>query len=473
METNGRESIVVLLTITAQGDGANLISFLLHKRTHRMQHFSLPFGEAHVFYPVVSPQRCQVAFLVEVDSVGLIRRVGASLAQYVNDRPYVASSLFSVALNTVFREALAGKCKLRPELVDVHWDLQAELAVVRCRGGEHQLRQIFEPLGYSVSVVAHALDPHLGWQESQYFTVQLTCRSSLAQLLNHLYVLLPVLDNHKHYYIDRPELEKLVQRGQGWLAAHPALELIVGRYLKNRKELVREALARLQIEDAEEEVGVGAVAAIEPSEKSSEPRLHEQRLERVVQILKEKGCQSVLDLGCGSGKLLALLRKYRTFQKLLGMDVSYSDLEVARERLKVSSSDGDERLQLIHGSLLYRDPRLQGFDGAAVVEVIEHLDPERLEAFELCLFGFARPGFVVLTTPNKEYNQLYPNLAQSGRLRHKDHRFEWDRQQFETWLTSVCDRYGYAYQLELEGVGPQSDFGAPSQLAQMTRVGRG
>jgi 3' terminal RNA ribose 2'-O-methyltransferase Hen1 len=126
-----------------------------------------------------------------------------------------------------------------------------------------------------------------------------------------------------------------------------------------------------------------------------------------------------------------------------------------------------ERIELIHGSLMYRDQRLAGFDAAAVVEVIEHLDPPRLAAFERVAFEFARPGTVVLTTPNAEYNVKWPSLP-AGRFRHRDHRFEWTREQFEGWATGIAERFGYA--VRFVPVGPvDAAVGAPSQMGVFTR----
>jgi 3' terminal RNA ribose 2'-O-methyltransferase Hen1 len=122
-----------------------------------------------------------------------------------------------------------------------------------------------------------------------------------------------------------------------------------------------------------------------------------------------------------------------------------------------------KRVQLMQGSLLYRDGRLNGFDGAALVEVIEHLDAPRLTAMERVIFEFARPRHVVITTPNREYNALFPTLL-PGKMRHSDHRFEWTRAEFAVWAEPVAERFGY--QVRFAGVGPIDPvYGAPSQMA--------
>ncbi|HLL90687.1 MAG TPA: 3' terminal RNA ribose 2'-O-methyltransferase Hen1, partial [Tepidisphaeraceae bacterium] len=242
----------MLLTLTTTHAPATDLGYLLHKNPARPQAFNLAFGTAHVFYPEASPARCTAALLLDIDPVGLVRNrrgpagEGFALEQYVNDRPYAASSFLSVAISQVFGSALAGNSKDRPELTKTPIPLVARLAVVPCRGGEAVLRGLFEPLGYAVSAVHHPLDEQFPeWGEGPYFTVELSATVTLHDLLTHLYVLVPVLDNDKHYFIGDDEVDKLLRHGEGWLSAHPMREQIVRRYLKHRKHLADVALARL------------------------------------------------------------------------------------------------------------------------------------------------------------------------------------------------------------------------------------
>jgi 3' terminal RNA ribose 2'-O-methyltransferase Hen1 len=189
----------------------------------------------------------------------------------------------------------------------------------------------------------------------------------------------------------------------------------------------------------------------------------------VLAALKNSGAKRVVDLGCGEGKLLRVLLKERQFERIIGMDVSHRALEIAKDRLNLDRLPGmqRERIQLMHGSLMYRDKRLAGFDAAAVVEVVEHLDPPRLAAFERVLFECARPTTVVLTTPNVEYNVKWENLP-TGKLRHKDHRFEWTRAQFQAWAQDICRRFGYG--ARFIPVGPEdASVGAPTQMGVLER----
>ena len=166
--------------------------------------------------------------------------------------------------------------------------------------------------------------------------------------------------------------------------------------------------------------------------------------------------------------MTALLRLPQ-LELVTGLDVSHHALQVAARRLHLDRLSPRERarVDLLHGSLTYRDSRLAGYDAAVLMEVIEHLDPPRLGALERSVFGWARPGTVVVTTPNAEYNELFPGLA-AGATRHRDHRFEWTRAQFGDWAGAVASRHGY--QVTSSGIGPQDERrGCPTQLAVFAR----
>jgi 3' terminal RNA ribose 2'-O-methyltransferase Hen1 len=462
----------MLLTLTLTRSPATDLGYLLHKHPDRLQSFSLPFGQAHVFYPEVSEERCTAALMLEVDPVGLIRR-GVRfprLDQYVNDRPYVASSFLSVAIARVYNTALGGKSRERPELVDEPLPLRARIAALPCAGGEGLLRRLFEPLGYAVHAVDHPLDEQFPeWGESRYFTVALEGDLRLRELLAHLYVLVPVLDAEKHYWVGEDEVEKLLRRGEGWLAGHPERELVVNRYLKYRRSLTSEALAKL-LEDEEVDPDRELETRAAEEEAVEEPlRLNEKRLGAVISVLKACGAKRVLDLGCGSGKLVQALMKDSEFAEIVGVDISHRALESAESRLKLErlAPRQQERVRLFQTALTYRDKRLTGFDAAAVVEVIEHLDRPRLQSFERVVFEYARPGAVALTTPNREYNVRFDGLP-AGSFRHRDHRFEWTRREFQDWAGEVAGRFGYA--VRFLPVGPEDpEVGAPTQMAVFER----
>jgi 3' terminal RNA ribose 2'-O-methyltransferase Hen1 len=464
----------MLLTLSTTYFPATDLGFLLHKNPVRAQTFDLTVGRAHVFYTQADATRCTAVLMLEVDPVGLVRnRKGPageafSLEQYVNDRPYAASSFLSVAVAQVYSSALAGNSKDRPELAQTAIPLTATISVVPCRGGETFLRQLFEPLGYTVTATHHPLDQRFPqWGEGPYFTVELSHTVTLRELLTHLYVLIPVLDNDKHYWIGEDEVQKLLRHGEPWLGAHPQKEQIVLRYLKHFRHLANDALARLTENDPDEAETTDEQNA---GEEQVERRisLNEHRLAAVLAVLRAAGARRVLDLGCSTGNLLRRLLEDKQFEQIVGLDVSHRALDIAAERLKLDRLPDRQRqrIQLMHGSLIYRDNRLSGFDAAAVVEVIEHLDAPRLVAFERVLFEFAKPATVIVTTPNVEYNVRFETLP-AGKFRHRDHRFEWTRQQFQTWAGAVAERFGYA--LRFLPVGPEDpEVGPATQMCVFT-----
>jgi 3' terminal RNA ribose 2'-O-methyltransferase Hen1 len=466
----------MLLTLTTTHRPATDLGYLLYKNPGKVQSFELSFGSAHVFYPEATEERCTAALLLDVDAVGLVRgRKGPAgdhfaLEQYVSDRPYAASSFLSVAIARVFASALAGTSRDRQELADSEIPLTARIAALPCRGGGRLLRSLFEPLGYQITAERHALDEQFPeWGESPYFTVELSATKKLTDLLSHLYVLVPVLDDDKHYWVGEDEVEKLLKHGEGWLATHPEREAIAYRYLKHRRALVRQTIARLVDEDQQEVDEQAETHSREEDDLERRISLNEERLGAVLAVLKASGAKRVLDLGCGEGKLLRPLLGERQFEEIVGVDVSSRTLDRAADRLNLDRMPPTrrQRLKLMQGALTYRDRRLAGFDAAAVVEVVEHLDPPRLAAFARVLFECARPATVVLTTPNVEYNVRFEGLPK-GKLRHSDHRFEWTRAEFEQWTEEVASRFGYA--VRRGPIGPNDpEVGSPTQMAVFSR----
>ena len=459
----------MLLTITTTHRPATDLGFLLMKNPANVHTATLPFGTATLFYPEASEERCTAAITLDVDTIDLVRGKAQLEDQYVNDRPYAASSLLSVALGRLLNTAMGGRSKDRQELADTAIPLEVVVTPLPARGGVELVERLFAPLGYAVTATPIELDPeHPEWGASPYVALRLTGEVRLAALLTHLFVLIPVLDNQKHYYIGEDEVEKLLRKGEGWLEKHPARELIVQRYLRFRGLMTRASTAlddRVEAEAPEEALARDAVE--EAFEKPI--RLNDQRIARVVDLLKELGASSVLDLGCGEGRLLRELLKLPSVRKITGVEVAPRVLAAAGDRLRLDHMPDmqRQRIELLQGSLVYRDDRLKGYDAAAVVEVIEHLDAERLPAFEAALFGHARPGAVIVTTPNRDYNAMFETLP-AGKFRHNDHRFEWTRAEFRHWAESVGLAHGYA--VRFEGVGNEdAEHGTPTQAAVFTR----
>ncbi|MBJ8346220.1 3' terminal RNA ribose 2'-O-methyltransferase Hen1 [Antrihabitans sp. YC2-6] len=451
-----------MLTISTTANPATDLGYLLHKHPDRVQDFGQSFGIARVVYPEADETRCTAALLLDVDSVQLARTRDRSapdyaLGQYVNDRPYAASSLLAVAIGSVFRTARTGKCDNRPQLAAARIPLEITLPALPCRGGPDLARRLFEPMGWAVDTATITLDETFPeWGDSRYLRLTLRGDIRLADALNHLYVLLPVLDDAKHYWVASDEVDKLIRAGASWLAEHPEKELITRRFLRHRSVLTRAAFERLA------ELGDDLETALDPAvdEEPTRVPLNALRREAVVGALDEIGAATVIDLGCGSGQLISALLDRPAITKVAGVDVSARALTLAGRRVK-------ERAELFQGSLTYTDDRFRGYDAAVLMEVIEHIDPPRLAALEQVVFGRATPQHVIVTTPNCEYNIRYEGL---DGMRHTDHRFEWDRAEFQQWATRVGERYGYC--LDIRAVGDNDpDLGSPTQMAVFTKRG--
>ncbi|MDR1107510.1 MAG: 3' terminal RNA ribose 2'-O-methyltransferase Hen1 [Spirochaetaceae bacterium] len=512
----------MLFTITYTGENPTDLGYLLHKNPARPQSADLSFGRVHVFYPETGPGRCTAALLLDIDPLDLVRgrRGGSGIFDYVNDRPYVCSSFMCTAISGMYGTAMSGSCAKKQELADAPLDLRADLFMLPCRGGLILPELLFGPLGYEVRAEETALldERFSEWGNSPYINLTIRGKVRLRDLLNHIYVLIPVFDRQKHYWIGEDEIDKLLTHGKGWLEDHPERALIARRYFKNLRTLTRGALDRLDNgEGAAEAFSAGELAAggespffpgqeqegggaegiaaavtaamntadeDEPTDataadddsgepvKTVRPRLNTQRLEAVLRVIKESGAQSVIDFGCGEGNLLRLLMKEKTFTRVAGVDVSRTALEHARDKLKTDRlpEAQQKRLSLFQSSVTYRDKRFRDYDAAALVEVMEHLEENRLDTLAAVILGDARPGILALTTPNIEYNEIYG----MPRFRHGDHRFEWNRDRFQSWAKEAAQRYGY--EVSFESIGEADEkLGAPTQMGifKKSNVSRG
>ncbi|QWC84503.1 3' terminal RNA ribose 2'-O-methyltransferase Hen1 [Nocardioidaceae bacterium] len=466
----------MFLTLTTTHRPATDLGHLLHKHPDRVQEFDQSFGTATVFYPEAGEERCTAAVVLDVDPVRLARSrrknvPDFSLAQYVNDRSYAASSLLGAAVADVFRTARAGRCRSRQELADSAIPLEISIPVLPCRGGPEIAVRLFTPLGWTVEADPIPLDETLttlpGWGDSRYVRLRLVGTVRLADALSQLYVLLPVLDESKHYWQGPDEVDKLLRSGEGWLADHPERELITRRYLA-RTGLARDALARLAEvgDDTDEAVPADEEHALLPAARRTP--LNRQRHDAVLATLLQLGARSVIDLGCGPGAFLARLVETPDFTRVAGAEVSTRSLQQAARRLRLDSLSErqSERIDLVQSALTYEDDRLAGYDAAVLMEVVEHVDPERLDALVRVVFAAARPGAVVVTTPNREYNDLYEHLDGP---RHPDHRFEWTRAEFAAWCAQVAGAHAYA--VTHHGIGDvDAERGAPTQMGVFTRI---
>ncbi len=483
------KEFIMLISITLYQDQeksykASDLGFLLHKNPNRVHEFDLSFGQGYVFYPVANDKECTATIFQALDGIDLVRNfngpkgLSRQLSQYVNDRPFTINSFFSVAISRLFGTALNGNCNKQPELVKRALNFSVDLPVLPSRGGESLIQNLFEPLGYDVTVEAHPYDQSLSeWGMSPYFSVTIAGTKRLSDLLRHLYVLIPVLDNDKHYWVGFDEVDKLIAKGGDWIPNHPVKHLIVARYLKKQGSLERKALAAFEVTETEvksqqellQEFDAETQFQAEEDQLEKKVHLNDLRIEKITQTIEQLDVRSVVDLGCGEGKYLKSYLKISKLEEITGIEVASSALAKAEQRLKLEQLPERIRnkLLLLQGSLIYKDDRIKNKDLATCIEVIEHIDEDRLDAFQASVFGHAKPKYVIITTPNVEYNATFENMP-AGKLRHSDHRFEWDRKTFQQWCHDVCKQYNYEVSFDVIGQVHET-YGAPTQMALFRR----
>lgn len=308
-----------MLLISTTHEPATDLGFLLYKNPSGSYERDVTFGRVQVVFPEASETRATAALVVDIDPVALVRRKGeaqGSAEQYVNDRPYTANSFVSVAIAEAFGTAMGGRSRERQQLAETAIPLEIRIPVLRVRGGEEVLRRLFEPLGYGVETAPKPLDEQFPeWGLSPYFDVTLRGTLRLQDALRHLYILLPVLDAKKHYYMDAAEVEKILSKGEGWLVDHPEKLYILRQSLGRKPSLISDALEQLSNAEPSVETppldatdAAGAEPELEPvTAKVKKVSLHTQRHQRVAELVRELRPRSVVDLGCGEGKLIRQL----------------------------------------------------------------------------------------------------------------------------------------------------------------------
>ena len=455
----------MLLSITTTHTPATDLGYLLHKHPDKIQNFEITGGTAYVMYPEATEERCTCALIVDIDPIALVRGKPGSknaglVRDYVNDRPYTANSITASAMSDVFRSALNGRCVAREALVQTPIDLKASIASVRLSAGVERIERLWSALGYDTTV--EPLDGNA--EEAKYGKITIaSSKHTLAQMLSQMSVLIPAIDGRKHHFVSASDIEVLVRRGQDWLGEHPDREWVSRRFLNRQQTLAEAALERLVPEEADEDSETGEARA---QSHTLRVPLQKARIEAVRARLLERGATRIVDVGCGEGDLIRALVKEPQVVEVIGVDASTTALERAERRVRRLPEQHKNKMKFVHAPAGAIDERWSQCDAIAVVETIEHIDPENWEPVERCIFEIARPKTVVVTTPNREYNPVY-GIAPDKR-RHRDHRFEWTREEMRTWCENTAKRYGY--EVEVEGIGTiDPEHGSPTLMGVFAR----
>lgn len=451
----------MFLSISVPGPDATDLGFVLQKHPESVFRSEVSFGRVTGFYPRADADGCEFALVVEVDHVERVRGVSwdAGSAGYIDPHPYAASSYLATAIPAALRSALNGKPARGPDeaaaarmagLAARDWDLAVRVCPVPA--SERAVAELFGPVGFEVETKALRSGHPMA---SPMLDVVLRGKMPVSRALSALYVLLPVTDGKKHYFYTEQEAEKLLSKGEGWLAVHPRREAIVQRYLGRSRQIAAAASERL---------GNAPKAGEVQPEKVPGPwsGSHALRHEAILRILGERGSRRIVDLGCSEGSLLEMICSMPLVEEAVGVDPSLSDLERAGKRCGPKG-------RVLQGSAIYVDSRLRGFDTVVMCEMIEHVDPSRVELVERAVFGTMRPDTVILTTPNRSFNEAFG--LPPGSFRHQDHRFEWTSTECSGWARRVAAQFGYS--VEVTGVGgDHPEHGSISTLCVFTKDGR-
>lgn len=456
------------LAIKATGEGAKMLSFLLSKNPQNLYDRMEKGYRVRLTYTVFSDSEVEALIFVTPDPVELVKNSPDTyeITQYINDREFVVSSIFCSNTRSALGTALNG----RPKEEYLDWAKHAfQLTIgfgpVATDLPDAAIKNLFEPLGYQTEIERGRADYNFQFKErSSARFINLQSKVTLQNALQHLFVLIPVLDDYRHYFIDEREIEKLERYGEGWLADHPLKELIIKRTLRFRELIDQMVLNSHQTELINE--------AVTPEPNiSSQPvvRLNKLRYQRLVKIIEDLAArESIVDFGAGEGKLSVRLGFIPGVKEILAVEPTEKEQLRALKRFSEASRKDDFIAPTpVWGSLFYYDEQLCGKDVMILSEVIEHIDESRLPRVMDTILGSYKPQVLLITTPNAEYNPVYQ--MEEG-IRHKDHRFEWSRAEFAEW--TYCLARNYAYEVQIDGIGEEAEgYGHPSQLAILTRQG--
>ena len=466
------------LILKASGEGADIVSHLLSKNPNNVYDRTDKGVRVRMVYTTATERETEVLMHAEPDPVDLVRGTpdGYDITQYINDREFVTSSLFCSYIRSALGTALNGKPKeAYARWVGHPFDMELSFGPVASDLPDRAIEELFSPLGYAVTLERDELTYTFDLKKkSTVRRIILRGQVTVQNALRQLFLLIPVLDNYKHYFISEDEIDKIKRYGEGWLDSHPLKEMIIKRTLRFA-ELIRQyerqegALsAPAEAVNAEEDnvstEGKGD-GIDDPSLQEDPPvRLNELRYRAITDVVAGLPLKRrIVDMGAGEGKLSARLAYIPGVESILAVEPSGQSRLRAMERFaKLEERSGIAAMpEPIIGSLFYFDEQLQNQDVMILCEVIEHIDAYRLNGIMDTIMNEYQPEVLLVTTPNKEYNQVYAMERES--FRHHDHRFEWTRAE----LAAQCEMWTKQaeYTFEIRGIGEYAEgFGQPTQL---------
>ena len=418
------------LSIYSKTKEAKAISYLLAKNPNNVYERYSKNHAVRFVYHKMSDEELYATIFVTPDPLALVNHEKAyDITHYINDREFAVSTIFLSLIRSALGTALNGKPKEEYETyVQQPFPFTFEIGPVSTSMSDEDIYALWQPLGYDVSIQVIS-------NEKRARFLILTNTITLQQALQQIFILIPVMDDYKHYFIDEKEQERLERYGEGWLDTHPMRNIIYKRALRFR-HLLNEA----------------------PKEKHTS--LNTMRYEAIVNQVKQLQHSIVIDMGAGEGKLTEQLAQIKTIDKLYAVDPSNAALMKMTKRFSDAEFSVTPTIQW--GSLYYEEDNFRKADVFILCEVIEHINEDRLPQLMHLITDTYAPKSIIITTPNAEYNRVY-ELQQ---MRHDDHRFEWTRAQFKAW----CSKVSPQYELHFEGIGVEHPaYGTPTQMCVMTR----
>ncbi|WIM41190.1 3' terminal RNA ribose 2'-O-methyltransferase Hen1 [Paenibacillus sp. PK4536] len=480
------------LTIKATGTHASMISHLLAKNPNNLYDRTEKGARIRLVYTSFQPEETEVLLFVTPDPIDLVKGSPDhyDITQYINDRELVVSSLFCSYIRPALGTALNGKPKADYiDWVEHPFTLHMSMGPVASDLPDSMIESLFQPLGYEVQMERGEIDYSFDLKNrSTVRHIQISGQQTLQHMLRQLYILIPVLDNYKHYYISDDEIERLQRYGEGWLSTHPQHDLIIKRSLRFApliKEYEQKVAKNEDITNVSTELSTHQAEASEMKSELSEDqdkqydsnqteppviRLNELRYRAIVeQVSQLPQHKQIVDFGAGEGKLSVRLGEIEGVEQIWAVEPSMQSQLRAIDRFAKLEGRTDYVIPVVTtGSLFYRDERWVDQDVIILCEVIEHINEVRLPQVIHTLFTDYRPQTLIMTTPNREYNEVY----QMGKdeIRHTDHRFEWTRAELEQYCTQwIQDR---PYTFTLSGIGEKHEqYGQPTQMVVFHRIG--
>lgn len=422
------------LSFYTKGPQAMAVSHLLAKNPANLYERTVKKHAVRFVYHKMTADELYATIFVTPDSLALLNENEAyDITHYINDREFAVSTIFLSLIRSALGTALNGKPKEEyVEAAQIAYPFTFEFGPISTSLSDEEITALWAPLGYVVEIESTSEAKHARF-------LKLSNEITLQKALQQFFILIPVMDDYKHYYIDETEKERLVNYGEGWLEEHPQRDFIYKKALRFKK----------LYED--------------PDRTISQPKttsLNTQRYETITQLVSSLAPKTVVDMGAGEGKLSQLLAQIPTLRKLYSVDPSNTALTKMQKRF--SEKTFAITPTVTWGSLYYEDETFKNADVFILCEVIEHIDEERLPQIMALIVNQYAPKHLIVTTPNAEYNAVY----ELEEMRHADHRFEWTRTQFQNWCVHVAPNYTLQY----KGIGEVHEiFGTPTQMCIMTR----